>query len=89
MLEGAPATESAAAPTPAASALPAPAKDESEPSKPSEGAEVVLKGQMHGDVFHTSEVMAKCPSKYAQEGVQKSAMVTRCSREGASAERMN
>jgi cytochrome c-type biogenesis protein CcmE len=56
-----------------------------------EGAEVVLKGQMHGEVFHTSEVMAKCPSKYAQEGVQKSAMVTRCSREGAagSAERMN
>lgn len=54
-----------------------------------EGAEVVLKGQMHGEVFHTSEVMAKCPSKYAQEGVQKSAMVTRCSREGSSAERMN
>jgi cytochrome c-type biogenesis protein CcmE len=48
-----------------------------------EGAEVVLKGQLHGDVFHTSEVMAKCPSKYAQEGVQKSAMVTRCSREGS------
>jgi cytochrome c-type biogenesis protein CcmE len=51
-----------------------------------EGAEVVLKGQIQGDVFHTSEVMAKCPSKYAQEGVQKSAMITRCSREGASAE---
>ena len=53
-----------------------------------EGAEVVLKGQLRGDTFHTSEVMAKCPSKYAQEGVQKSAMVTRCSREGA-AEKMN
>jgi cytochrome c-type biogenesis protein CcmE len=53
-----------------------------------EGAEVVLKGQLRGDTFHTSEVMAKCPSKYAQEGVQKSAMVTRCSKEGA-AEKMN
>ena len=53
-----------------------------------EGAEVVLKGQLRGDTFHTSEVMAKCPSKYAQEGAQKSAMVTRCSKEGA-AEKMN
>ena len=53
-----------------------------------EGAEVVLKGQLRGDTFHTNEVMAKCPSKYAQEGVQKSAMVTRCSKEGA-AEKMN
>jgi cytochrome c-type biogenesis protein CcmE len=51
-----------------------------------EGAEVVLKGQLQGDGFHTSEVMAKCPSKYAQEGAQKSAMITRCSREGAAAE---
>jgi cytochrome c-type biogenesis protein CcmE len=48
-----------------------------------EGAEVVLKGQLQSDGFHTNEVMAKCPSKYAQEGAQKSAMVTRCSREGA------
>jgi cytochrome c-type biogenesis protein CcmE len=56
-----------------------------------EGAEVVLKGQLHGDSFNTNEVMAKCPSKYAQEGVQRSAMVTRCSREGngAGTERMN
>lgn len=53
-----------------------------------EGAEVVLKGQLRGDTFHTNEVMAKCPSKYAQEGVQKSAMVTRCSKEGA-ADKMN
>lgn len=53
-----------------------------------EGAEVVLKGQLRGDTFHTSEVMAKCPSKYAQEGVQKSAMITRCSKEGV-AEKMN
>lgn len=51
-----------------------------------EGAEVVLKGQLQGDGFHTNEVMAKCPSKYAQEGVQKSAMITRCSREGVAAE---
>lgn len=48
-----------------------------------EGAEVVLKGQMQGQAFQTSEVMAKCPSKYAKEGVERSAMVTRCSREGA------
>lgn len=48
-----------------------------------EGAEVVLKGQLRGDTFHTNEVMAKCPSKYAQEGAQKSAMVTRCSKEGS------
>ena len=52
-----------------------------------EGAEVVLKGQLHGDTFHTSEVMAKCPSKYAQEGAEKSAMLTRCSREGAMSEK--
>jgi cytochrome c-type biogenesis protein CcmE len=51
-----------------------------------EGAEVVLKGQLHGDTFQTNEVMAKCPSKYAAEGAQKSAMVTRCSREGAGSE---
>ncbi len=47
-----------------------------------EGAEVVLKGQLHDAVFSTSEVMAKCPSKYATEGTQKSAMVTRCTRDG-------
>lgn len=56
-----------------------------------EGAEVVLKGQLQSDFFRTSEVMAKCPSKYAQEGAQRSAMVTRCSRDGSSSggERMN
>ena len=48
-----------------------------------EGAEVVLKGKFDGDVFQTSEVMAKCPSKYAQAGAAASAMVTRCSRESA------
>ena len=30
--------------------------------------------------------VAQAALKYAQEGVQKSAMITRCSREGASAE---
>lgn len=48
-----------------------------------EGAEVVLKGKFDGDVFQTSEVMAKCSSKYAQAGAAASAMVTRCSRESA------
>ena len=43
-----------------------------------DGAEVVLKGQLAGDVFQTEEVMAKCPSKYAQGGEQQSAMITRC-----------
>src|SRR5215471_3675944 len=34
------------------------------------GAEVVLKGQLHGDAFSvdTNGVMAKCPSKYAAQG---------------------
>jgi cytochrome c-type biogenesis protein CcmE len=48
-----------------------------------EGAEVVLKGRFEGESFHTQEVMAKCPSKYAQGGEQQSAMLTRCSRDGA------
>lgn len=48
-----------------------------------EGAEVVLKGKFDGQTFATSEVMAKCPSKYAQAGEQQSAMITRCSRESA------
>lgn len=51
-----------------------------------EGAEVVLKGKFDGATFSTSEVMAKCPSKYAQAGEQKSAMVTRCSRESMKGE---
>jgi len=29
-----------------------------------DGAEVVVKGKLQGDVFHSTEVMAKCPSKY-------------------------
>jgi cytochrome c-type biogenesis protein CcmE len=34
------------------------------------GAEVVLKGQLHGEAFsvETNGVMAKCPSKYAAQG---------------------
>lgn len=48
-----------------------------------EGAEVVLKGQFDSGIFHTSEVMAKCPSKYAQAGEAQSAMLTRCSRESS------
>jgi cytochrome c-type biogenesis protein CcmE len=50
-----------------------------------EGAEVVLKGKFEGEQFHTSEVMAKCPSKYAQAGAAQSAMITRCSRDSAGA----
>ena len=46
-----------------------------------DGAEVVLKGTLEGDTFKTSEVMAKCPSKYAQAGEAQSAMITRCSRD--------
>jgi cytochrome c-type biogenesis protein CcmE len=29
-----------------------------------DGAEVVVKGELDGDQFHSTEVMAKCPSKY-------------------------
>lgn len=50
-----------------------------------EGAEVVLKGKFEGASFQTSEVMAKCPSKYAQAGEAQSAMITRCSRDSAGA----
>lgn len=46
-----------------------------------DGAEVVLKGKFDGSLFQTTEVMAKCPSKYAQAGESQSAMITRCSRE--------
>lgn len=46
-----------------------------------DGAEVVLKGKLEGDTFITTEVMAKCPSKYAQAGEAQSAMVTRCARD--------
>jgi cytochrome c-type biogenesis protein CcmE len=48
-----------------------------------EGAEVVIKGKFEGSTFQSNEVMAKCPSKYAQAGEQQSAMITRCSRESA------
>lgn len=48
-----------------------------------EGAEVVIKGKFDGSTFQSNEVMAKCPSKYAQAGEQQSAMITRCSRESA------
>ena len=33
-----------------------------------DGAEVVVKGSLDGDVFHSTEVMAKCPSKYEAAG---------------------
>jgi cytochrome c-type biogenesis protein CcmE len=46
-----------------------------------DGAEVVLKGQFDGSLFHTHEIMAKCPSKYAQAGEAQSAMITRCARD--------
>jgi cytochrome c-type biogenesis protein CcmE len=29
-----------------------------------DGAEVVVKGELDGSAFHSTEVMAKCPSKY-------------------------
>lgn len=32
-----------------------------------DGAEVVAKGRFDGDTFHSTEVMAKCPSKYEKE----------------------
>ena len=41
-----------------------------------DGAEVVVKGSFEGSAFHSTEVMAKCPSKYqATAGPQ-----TMCSR---------
>ncbi len=51
-----------------------------------DGAEVVLKGQWTGNLFATTEVMAKCPSKYAQAGEAQSAMITRCARDKQNAE---
>ena len=54
-----------------------------------EGAEVVLKGKFDGPLFQTTEVMAKCPSKYAQAGEAQSAMVTRCSRDAAASAKGN
>jgi cytochrome c-type biogenesis protein CcmE len=41
-----------------------------------ESAEVVVKGQLEGDGFHATEVMAKCPSKY-QATVAPKTMCTR------------
>jgi cytochrome c-type biogenesis protein CcmE len=36
-----------------------------------DGAEVVCKGKFDGEAFHSTEVMAKCPSKYqATQGPQ-------------------
>lgn len=46
-----------------------------------EGAEVVLKGKLGGERFESDEIMAKCPSKYAQGGEAQSQMVTRCARD--------
>ena len=48
-----------------------------------DGAEVVLKGQLHGEQFTAHEVMAKCPSKYQQAGGSHPTAVQRCSRESA------
>ena len=48
-----------------------------------DGAEVVLKGQLHGQQFQASEVMAKCPSKYQQAGGSHPTAVVRCSRDSA------
>jgi cytochrome c-type biogenesis protein CcmE len=41
-----------------------------------DGAEVVVKGTLEGDSFHSTEVMAKCPSKYQATAAQ-SSMCTR------------
>ncbi len=41
-----------------------------------DGAEVVVKGSLDGDSFHSTEVMAKCPSKY-QATQSQSPMCTR------------
>ena len=49
-----------------------------------DSAEVVLKGQLHGQQFQANEVMAKCPSKYQQAGGTHPVAVTRCSRDSAS-----
>ena len=48
-----------------------------------DGAEVVLKGQLHGQQFTAYEVMAKCPSKYQESGGTHPVAVARCSRESA------
>lgn len=54
-----------------------------------DGSEVVLKGTFDGTTFQTSEVMAKCPSKYAQGGEQQSQMITRCARDSKQGEKAN
>ena len=48
-----------------------------------DGAEVVLKGQLHGQQFTANEVMAKCPSKYQQAGGSHPTTIERCSRESS------
>jgi cytochrome c-type biogenesis protein CcmE len=34
------------------------------------GAEVVMKGRLSPEAFHADEIMAKCPSKYEEEGAK-------------------
>ena len=53
-----------------------------------EGAEVVLKGQLRGDTFHTSEVMAKCPPRSMRRKAPRRAPWSPAARRGA-AEKMN
>jgi cytochrome c-type biogenesis protein CcmE len=44
-----------------------------------DGAEVVVKGTLDGSAFHSTEVMAKCPSKYQATGGD-NAVNTMCAR---------
>ncbi len=37
------------------------------PSNFDEAMEIVAKGRFNGDVFHASEILVKCPSKYEAE----------------------
>lgn len=37
------------------------------------GSEVIIEGQMKGDVFHAKTLMTKCPSKYEKENREKNA----------------
>jgi len=41
-----------------------------------DGAEVVVKGSIDGEAFHSTEIMAKCPSKY-QATAQNNSMCTK------------
>jgi cytochrome c-type biogenesis protein CcmE len=45
-----------------------------------DGAEVVVKGSLEGDGFQSTEIMAKCPSKYAAQSDPRGDLANMCTR---------